>query len=422
MGERERWGALGEPYVLLIVTHCTRTGSISWKFAPLVKVVNVSSERRFSLLIPGLLGPVRESSGGALASTEDDDSPGHRVGITHQRTTSAPRSVGDAHPTLGAAPVLEALLARTDRTDLSRDTAAGSALLETCIFRLFDIPLQPGADLPVAAITYLADGGGVDDGWWLRADPVCLLPQGGGLLLQPGADLELTLAQARALVDEILQVFAADGWHLEAPVAHRWYLRLATPPTMQTTPLAWVAGHDIHPYLPFGKDAKAWHVALNEIQILLHTADVNVERESRGQMPINSVWFWGGGQRPTVPTVAWTHLWSDEVLSRGLAILAGLAHSALPTDAGDWLAQAAAGRHLLVLDPGTILAQAAETDRWPEFFMRLEQQWIVPLVAAVKSGILDSVTLYSEGGHAFHITRKTLGRWWRRRRALSHYH
>lgn len=321
---------------------------------------------------------------------------------------------------MGVAPTLETLLARADRTEPSRATAADSVLLETSIFRLFDIPLQPGADLPVAAVTRVADGGEVDDAWWLRADPVCLLPQGGGLVMQPGADLGLTLAQARSLVDEILQVFAADGWHLEAPVAHRWYLRPATPPPMMlTTPLARVAGRDIHPFLPAGKDAKAWHVALNEIQILLHTAGVNVERESRGHMPINSVWFWGGGQRPTVPTVAWTHLWSNEVLSQGLATLAGLAHSALPRDAGDWLAQVAAGRHLLVMDEGT--AQVAEADQWVEFFMRLEQQWIAPLVAAVKSGNLDSVTLSSELGGAFHITRKTLGRWWRRRRALGHY-
>ena len=331
-------------------------------------------------------------------------------------------SAGAAYLTMGVAPTLETLLARADRTEHSRATAADNMLLETTLFNLFDIPLQTGVDLPVAAVTRVGDGGEVDDAWWLRADPVCLQPQGGGLILQPGADLELTLAQARSLADEILQVFAADGWHLEAPVAHRWYLRPATPPpVMQTTPLARVAGRDIHPYLPSGKDAKAWHVALNEIQILLHTAAVNVERESRGQLPINSVWFWGGGQRPTVPPVTWSRLWSNEVLSRGLATLAGLAHSGLPTDAADWLAQAAAGQHLLVMDPGSTLTRAAVTDRWQEFFTRLEQQWIAPLVAAVKSGNLDSVTLHSERGHAFHITRKTLGRWWRRRRALGHY-
>ena len=381
--------------------------AVSWKFTPLTKAVNVSSQRRFSLLIPGLLGPLRASPGDAPTSMQDD----HRAG----------RKGSAAAPAPDVAPALETLLARAERADLSRDAALDSASLETAIFRLFDLPPAAGADLPVAAVTRVADGGAPDDAWWLRADPVCLLPQGDGLLLQPGADLGLTLAQSRELVDEILQVFAADGWHLEAPVAHRWYLRPATAPVMQTTPLAQVAGRDIHPFLPTGKDAKPWHVALNEIQILLHTAGVNAERESHGQMPINSVWFWGGGTRPTLPPVRWARLWSDEVLSRGLATLAGLAHSALPRDAADSLAQAQRGAHLLVMAPDSILARAGETDRWREFFMRLEQQWIAPLVTAVKAGDLDSVTLYSEGGRGFHLTRKDLGRWWRRRHDLSHY-
>ena len=355
----------------------------------LVKAVNVSSERCFSLLIPGLLGPVRLSSGDAQASMADD-----------------------AHPALGVAPALETLLARADRAVFSGDVTQ-----EMSIFHLFDMSPPAGADLPVAAITRLADGGEADDAWWLRADPVSLLPQGDGLLLQPADDLGLTLIQARALVDEILQVFGDDGWHLEAPVAHRWYLRPTKSSVMQTTPLAQVTGRDIHPYLPAGKDAKAWHVAMNEIQILLHTAEVNVERESRGQVPINSLWFWGGGQRPTVPPATWNHLWSDEVLSRGLAIVAGLTHSALPKNAGDWLAQATAGRHLLVMDSDILLARTGGSDAWPE----LEQTWIAPLVAAVNSGDLGSVTLHDAGGRSFYLTRKGLGRWWRRRRALGHY-
>ncbi len=354
----------------------------------------------------------------------DDDNPVRRVGDRQGWRKYWKRRSGFqyiAHPALGVAPALETLLARADRAEPFPDTAADNAPLETSLFRLFDMSAPAGADLPVAAITRMADGGEADDAWWLRADPVSLLPQGGGLLLQPAADLGLTLEQARALVDEILQVFADDGWHLEAPVAHRWYLRPAMPSTLQTTPLARVKGRDIHPYLPTGKDAKAWHVAMNEIQILLHTAGVNVERESRGQAPINSLWFWGGGQCPVVPPVIWAHLWSDEVLSRGLAIVAGLSHSALPKGADAWLALATAGRHLLVLDSETGLARVAETDRWPEFLMRLEQEWIAPLVAAVKSGNLDSVTLYSERGQRFHLTRQGLGRWWRRRRDLRHY-
>lgn len=355
----------------------------------------MSSERRFSLLIPDLLGASLESAGDVVSSLADPVS---------------------AAPALGVAPALETLLARGDRSALSGDVTQ-----EMLIFHLFGLSPSAAADLPVAAVTRLADGGEVDDAWWLRADPVSLLPQGGGLILQSASDLGLTLLQARDLVNEILQVFADDGWHLEAPVAHRWYLRPAKTPSLQTTPLARVTGRDIHPHLPTGKDAKAWHVAMNEIQILLHTAGVNVERESRGQAPINSLWFWGGGQRPVLPPVTWDHLWSDEALSRGLGMIAELVRRPLPNGAGDWLEQAAAGQHLLVMDADTLRLRGGEAEARAEFFMRLEQTWIAPLVAAVKSGDLDSVTLHDAAGRRFQLTRKDLGRWWRRRRPLGHY-
>lgn len=356
---------------------------------------NEASERHFSLFIPGLLEPSASLHPAAEAGGEK----------------WPPRSGGRA-------PALETVLARGERSAAAH-RATGHATLEASLFRLFGLPGTRDADLPVAAVTRLADGGLPDDAWWLRADPVSLQPQGGGLVLQAGE--ALILEEARSLVEELLEVFAADGWHLEAPVSNRWYLRPATPPAMRTTPLAQVLGRDIHPFLPTGKDAKAWHVAMNEIQILLHTAGVNVARESRGLMPINSLWFWGGGQRPVLPPVSWAHLWSDEVLSRGLALAAGLDHSGLPRDADDWLARAAAGRHLLVMDTDTLLARAAETARWQEFFMRLEQHWMSPLVAALRSGAAESITLYSEGGQDFHLTRKGLGRWWRRRHAPAYY-
>jgi hypothetical protein len=326
-----------------------------------------------------------------------------------------------------AVSALETLLARADRIELPRAdyTPAPGGLFEARVFTLFNIAVEMGTDLPVAAVTRVADGskwsGERDNAWWLRADPVYLQPQGGGLVLYAGPDLGLTQEQSRALVDEILQVFAADGWTLEAPTPQRWYLRLATPPDIQTSALACVIGRDIHPHLPAGKDAPAWHVVLNEIQILLHTSGVNVERESRGLAPINSLWFWGGGRQPSVPAVNWTQIWSHEPLSRGLAQLASIALMPLPADATHWLAQATAGLHLLVLEPEVLMSGEQDPDVWQEFMARMEQGWIAPLVSAVKTGELHSITLYAERGPGFRITRKTLGRWWRRRHPLSHY-
>jgi len=81
------------------------------------------------------------------------------------------------------------------------------------------------------------------------------------------------------------------------PCSHpdRWYLRLDSLPDISTLPLSQVAGRNVHGLLPGGKDAARWHQLFNEIQMLLFAHPLNEARETRGALPINSLWFWGGG-------------------------------------------------------------------------------------------------------------------------------
>ena len=132
-----------------------------------------------------------------------------------------------------AVPALEALLARADR-----GRGLGTADFESTLLRLFGITPDPGADPPVAALTRVADTGRVEPGWWLRADPVHLLPGLDQLLMTDNRELKLQPAEAEGLVAEILRLFGADGWRLQAPHPERWYLTLETPPAITTTPPA----------------------------------------------------------------------------------------------------------------------------------------------------------------------------------------
>lgn len=51
-------------------------------------------------------------------------------------------------------------------------------------------------------------------------------------------------------------------------------------------------------FLPFGKDALKWHSLINEIQMYLHNAPINKIRMDKNKLPINSIWFSGGGVFP----------------------------------------------------------------------------------------------------------------------------
>lgn len=313
-----------------------------------------------------------------------------------------------------AGPMLRAWLARAEPME-----PAPPRGLESVIFALFDVDTADG-DLPVAAVTRALDVGVIDKSWWLRADPVHLRPERDRLVLLDGAALGLTQPEANSLVAEIAEPYIADGWVFKAARPDRWYLKPPRAAKITTTPLPIVVGKDIHPYLPAGKEGKAWHTVLNEIQILLHTAAVNADREQRGLMPINSVWFWGGGRLPVIKPTLWAQVWSHEPASLALARLTETPSADVPENFSQLRTVGSApGAHLLVLDQARTAVQYGDTARWLEFMQRLERHWLVPIWRAVKQGALRDATLYSDTGQAFHLTARYARRWWRRRTRLD---
>jgi hypothetical protein len=292
---------------------------------------------------------------------------------------------------------------------------------ERQILGLFGVPAPDDADVPVAAITRVLDLGVIDNGWWVRADPVHLRPERDRLILLDTQIVPLTLDEANKLTAELTEAYAGHGWLLKSPRPGRWYLKPPRAARIQTTPLPRVVGKDIHPYLPQGKDGKAWHTLLNEIQILLHTAGVNTEREQRGDLPINSVWFWGGGRLPIISEVEWTHLYSEEPMSLALARLSETPSSALPGGFNDWLRQApTAGSCLAVLDHARGAVQYRQERGWREVIERLERDWMAPALHALKAREIRELTICADTV-TFRIGRRETRRWWRRRRPLAGY-
>lgn len=339
-----------------------------------------AAERRLTLLVPGLFGPDTEPGGAA-------------------RRWMA----------------LETLLARSDRS------TSPAASFEAQLFGLFGVTRPADGDWPVAAVTRIVDAGVVDKDWWMRADPVHLQASANGLILTDAAALKLTPQDANALVAELMEVFTADGWLFKAAHAERWYLRPLSPPTIQTHALPEVIGCDIHAFLPRGPDAKAWHTIMNEIQILLHTSGVNQAREARGELPINSLWFWGAGRLPQLGRSDWAQVWSNEPLSLGLARLAVIPGAMAPSTATDWLATAdRAGEHLVVLDQARRPAIRGDIAAWSDALREINDHWLEPALQALKQGALARITLLTDGA-AFTLSVRGLRRWWRRRRSLAHY-
>ena len=63
-----------------------------------------------------------------------------------------------------------------------------------------------------------------------------------------------------------------------------------------TQPPDAVVGHDVHDFMPSGRDGARIRSLMNEIQMLLHEHPVNLRRERARQLPVNGWWLWGFGE------------------------------------------------------------------------------------------------------------------------------
>lgn len=325
---------------------------------------------------------------------------------------SAPRQLSLLIPGLGAwcasnyspsenVRAVEILLSRSEQIACKPD-------FDVLLCDLFNLPTDPEKNLPVAPVTYLFDTCQHSADWWVRADPVTLRPDGGRLLMLGNDLLTLTQNEADALVNELQALFTPQGWELSAPSPKRWYLRLSRDPKVFFHSLSELPGADIHAYLP---DA-LWRRIMNEAQMILHNSPTNQVRETRGELPINSLWFWGAGTLPAIPKSGFTHVWSDEAFSAGLARLSGIPLDSTPNSAAAWLAQAGNfGEQLVVL--------AAQSKHATSSLEQLSSEWFAPLLAALKSRKLDSLHLYAGQGKSFYVTSSSVKRWWKRTRRLT---
>ncbi len=284
--------------------------------------------------------------------------------------------------------------------------------------QLCAVPPGDGRQLPLAALSRYGEQQAARGGYWLRADPVCLEADRDCVVMRDW--LAPDGVESRELLTLLNAHLAQDGLRLEAGAPGRWYLPLDRVPALVTHPLHEVLGQDIHPWLPGGEEGRYWRRLLNETQMLLHDSAANEARRAAGQLPVTSLWFWGGGTLPAAPAQQWAGVWAREPVARGLALLGGNPLHELPPGGGQWLQQLAApGRYLLVWDDLWHPALLADPETWVQRLAQWQVEWLEPLLAAVARDGAISLILYGGDGRGYHVTARRLKRWWRRTRPFA---
>ncbi|MGQ7843509.1 hypothetical protein ACUNV4_03450 [Granulosicoccus sp. 3-233] len=126
------------------------------------------------------------------------------------------------------------------------------------------------------------------------ADPVHLRADRDTASLVPAAMLSISDAEADALLGSINEFLAEDELQLWRTDTAHWYMRGRDGRALLTFPPEFLSQRNASAFLPEGEAAGHWKRLLTELQMLLHSHPVNAERQQRGLMPINSLWFWGG--------------------------------------------------------------------------------------------------------------------------------
>jgi hypothetical protein len=303
-------------------------------------------------------------------------------------------------------PALQALLAR----GTSRSCPAGG--VEAALCETLGISRQQ--DWPLAPITLAADGGAAGDAYWLRADPVHLRVMRDRIVLADADALSLSRQEADALAAAIGQHFGADLSPLPLH-PQRWYLRFPHAPRLATTPLSVAVGRDIDPLLPQGGDAMRFRAELNELQMLLHEHPVNQAREARGELPVNSLWLWGGGRLP-VTCATPVPLYAGNAEAQALGIFCNARVRALPAQLDARLFETDG---IILLDALTFAGQIGDAYGWREALRELEQDWFAPLRDTLrKIGPQGLQLLDPVSGKALHLHPRDAWKVWRRPRHL----
>ena len=177
---------------------------------------------------------------------------------------------------------------------------------------------------------------------WLAELSAITVGREGAAIAHP-ASFEVTPDEADALFDAVSGLWADRAISALPLNARQWRIWLdPSANTRSLTPAA-MAEMRLTDWWPQEDSLREWRRLLNEIQMVWHDHPVNLARAERGDVPINSLWLYGGA-----------HGWSStQPLS---ATYEGL-HT--PYLQGDWAAWIAAlpalSEHLSTLDRDTHL-------------------------------------------------------------------
>lgn len=139
----------------------------------------------------------------------------------------------------------------------------------------------------------------------------------------------VTTEEARSLIESIDRELGTDNIRFYPGVGYRHLMVWKNGSfEIECTPPHDITGNDVSSSMPKGEGANVLRKLMDESVDILSEHPVNKLRVKAGKKPANSIWFWGQGRRPSMPTYQEKFGISGSLISavdltKGLGVYAG---------------------------------------------------------------------------------------------------
>lgn len=164
----------------------------------------------------------------------------------------------------------------------------------------------------------------------LRCNLVTLAEDNGHTIMEDYSAGHITTEEAEQIINDIKSELEEEGLKLHPGVSYR-HLLVWTGGNKEivTTPPHDISGKEITAYFPSGEGSQKLKELIDKSRNILKDHPVNKKRIEEGKNPANSIWLWGQGVAPTMPTFKELYGLTGSVISavdlvKGIGKYAGL--------------------------------------------------------------------------------------------------
>lgn len=271
-------------------------------------------------------------------------------------------------------------------------------------------------DFPSAALSMLAHDAYDEQLSYMCADPVHLQADMDHAILTSSHDLYLEPDESIAICDALNKHFKQDGLNFICLSKDQWVVSCEDEIELDTTPLSETIGRNVNFFLPKGDASGFWKKTLTEAQMLMHSHEVNVNRESSGKLSVNSLWFHGSGHLPKYVKPTSLTICSKDKVFKGLADHIGCDYIPVPPSFDDYkkkLLSSKSSVNILHLEDLEHLVNYSDVTLWLDRLAKLLNDWVYPMIKLADKNKIK-VILYPCNKKQYQFSSVDSLKFWRR--------